>query len=375
MFRGKDMDKKRQEIIRKLRKTIISSGYVDIYLTYGTLHSVGTVHPILRKQYIVFPDTVKSWVNLFLLNKPCPRSFFETLFSEDELQQLCEMGIIKNQVDGRISSPLVLMPYRGYLIFFERRNPGKDIKVYMGDDSLALASHLMPPQGGRCLDLCTGSGIQALVCSSHSKVVVGVDLQKKAVEVATLNTYLNQVDHKVSIRHGNLYNAVATEQFDFICANPPLLPAPSDLKSPIVAGGGEDGLSLSHKILKGLTHHLVPGGICQILGTCLGDAKSPFVEHSLIKLSKLSNCTFNVIFPAAHPIELMVNSLAGNSTIYCGEDFQISRDAYRNLFKKLKATHIYSFFITAIREIHKEPNVHIVPQYRTTKTGFWTIIG
>jgi methylase of polypeptide subunit release factors len=112
------------------------------------------------------------------------------------LADLISIGVFSEDENESISSPMVLFPYHGYLIFFERIKDGKDISVYMGDDSIALASHLTPPPGGHCLDLCTG----ALVCSSHSKEIIAVDLQKRAVEVATINTYLNMLEDRVSIR-------------------------------------------------------------------------------------------------------------------------------------------------------------------------------
>jgi hypothetical protein len=368
------MDNISVSAIRNLRKLIIFSGYTDVYLTYGNYHSQKVPHPILRKNYENFPLPLKKLVALFLLGKTCERSFIEDFFDEGELAALISIGVFFEDENESISSPLVLFPYHGYLIFFERFKDGKDISVYMGDDSIALASHLTPPPGGRCLDLCTGSGIQALVCASHSKEIIGIDLQKRAVEVAKINTYLNMLEDRISIHNGNLYHPVEGEKFDLICANPPLLPAPSDLKAPIVADGGEDALGITYQILQGLVDHLNPDGICQIIGTCLGDSEGPFISKKLDDLSKEIKCSINIVFPVSIPVDEWIGPLVANSKIYCNKALKTSRNAYNKLFHKLKATHMYTFYLTAIRHAFQKINVNVINQYKDTQLGSWNII-
>jgi hypothetical protein len=368
------MDKKSVGAVRNLRNFIIFSGYTDVYLTYGNYHSQKAPHSILRKNYENFPSPLKELVALFLLGESCERSFIENFFDEGALAALISIGVFSEDERESISSPLVLFPYHGYLIFFERFKNGKDISVYMGDDSIALASHLTPPPGGRCLDLCTGSGIQALVCSSHSREIIGVDLQKRAVEVATINTYLNMLEDRVSIRNGNLYNPVEGEKFDLICANPPLLPAPSNLKAPIVADGGEDALGITYQILQGLVDHLNPNGICQIIGTCLGDSEGPFILKKLNDLSKEIKCSINMTFPVSMPVDEWIGPLAANSKIYCNKALKTSRNAYKKSFDKLKTTHMYPFYLTTIKHASQRIDVNVIKQYKDTQLGFWNII-
>lgn len=225
------------------------------------------------------------------------------------------------------------------------------------------------------MDLCTGSGIQALMCASHAKGTVAVDIQERAVELATLNVYLNRLENRVKIQKGNLYDAIGGNRFDFICANPPLLPSANRLKSPLVAAGGEDGLDLTRQILYGLPNHLVPGGTCQMLGTSLGDERGPFLEQELNQLSTFLNCSFIAIFTIAYPLSWMLNPLAGNSSIFCGENFKKARLAYQKLFERFNASHIFPFYLTAVHEKGRKPEVSILPQYRTTWDGFWTVNG
>lgn len=359
--------------IRKLRSLVILSSYTDVYLTYGICHSQKVPHPVLKKNYEKFPSPLKELVTLFLLGDSCKLSSLEKYLSKEEISAFVTLGVFSEEENQSIVSPLVLMPYHGYLIFHERFRDGKDISVYMGDDSIALASHLTPPPGGRCLDLCTGSGIQTLVCSSHANEVIGVDIQKRAVEVATINTYLNMQENRISIHKGNLYSPVKGEKFDLICANPPLLPAPSNIKAPICADGGEDALEITYKILEGLVDHLNHGGICQIIGTCLGDKERPFMIKDMKKLSKEIKCNINITFPVSMPVERWVGPLAANSLIYCNKNIKRSQAAFRKLFQKLRATHLYTFYLTAIKTTSNKFEVNSINQYKDSKLGLWNI--
>ncbi|MGB0911678.1 MAG: methyltransferase [Nitrospirales bacterium] len=271
-----------------LGSIIIKCGYADLYPIYGSLHSEGP-RPLVTigKQVQDFPEPLRSFVQLFLLGLSCPTVTIESCFnSQEEFFELIRARIFIVNDDDTVSSPLVLLIFMGYLVFFERRTVGKDIQCYMGDDSLALASHLMPPLQGQCLDLCTGSGIQALLSSSRARRVIGVDLQDRAVEIATMNCELNGCGEHVEFRKGNLFLAIEDEQFDFICANPPLLPGAENLRNPIVADGGHDGLEIIRTIIQGLPSHLNIGGRSQVIGTALGDGKGPYCIDEFAKLSK-----------------------------------------------------------------------------------------
>jgi SAM-dependent methyltransferase len=361
----------------RLKNFILSTPYVDVYLTYGPLPctSEGAWHQALARQHKDFPSPLSQLVSLFLIGKSCRESFLRKNFSDEEMGAFFCSGIIEtDQTEPEfIKSKYVLMPYMGHLIFFERKRRGRDISVYLGEDSLALGAHLMPTRNGRCLDLCTGSGIQAILCASHAKQVIAVDLQGEAVKIASINACLNGLEDKLTVRRGDLFEPVNAEKFDFICANPPLLPAPKNLKSPMVAASGEDGLSLNIKILMGLPEHLEDGGVCQLIGTSLGDDSGPFLMDRLNTLKTVIGCSINAVFPVAVPINKIMNALAANSSLYCGERFERSRASYECVFKKMNATFLYPFFLRAIHQKGAITSVTHVAQYRTTKRGFWGV--
>lgn len=73
----------------------------------------------------------------------------------------------------------------------------------------------------RVLDLGTGSGILAIVAASLGHNVVATDLNPVAIKCARLNAERARLTGSVEVRHGDLFQPVAGEQFDLIVWNPP----------------------------------------------------------------------------------------------------------------------------------------------------------
>ena len=120
----------------------------------------------------------------------------------------------------------------------------------------------------RVLDLCAGSGAIGLSIKSlvPGAEVTLSDLSTGALEVVKKNAHALEVE--VSIRHGDLFEAVGKERFDLIASNPPYIRA-SEMASlqrevqfePAMAlDGGLDGLDFYRRIAAGAAEHLNPGG-------------------------------------------------------------------------------------------------------------------
>jgi release factor glutamine methyltransferase len=77
------------------------------------------------------------------------------------------------------------------------------------------------------LDLCTGSGVLAVVAAqSGAGRVTALDVSRRALAATRLNARLNGV--RVRTVRGDLFDAVARERFDVIVSNPPYLVSASD---------------------------------------------------------------------------------------------------------------------------------------------------
>jgi release factor glutamine methyltransferase len=83
-----------------------------------------------------------------------------------------------------------------------------------------LSGEMVPP-GAAVLDLGTGSGIGAIFAARWASRVVATDINPTAVRCTHINTLAHHLEHKIEIRHGDLFEAVGAERFDVILFNPP----------------------------------------------------------------------------------------------------------------------------------------------------------
>ena len=125
------------------------------------------------------------------------------------------------------------------------------------------------PEGGRALDLCTGSGCLGISLALERKgtAVVATDLSEDALAVARENAAA--LGAVVEFAAGDLWAAAhAGPPFDVIVSNPPYIPAkelaglPREVRrEPCIAlDGGEDGLAVLRRIVTGAPARLAPGG-------------------------------------------------------------------------------------------------------------------
>lgn len=78
--------------------------------------------------------------------------------------------------------------------------------------------------GCNVLDMGTGSGALAILAAETSDRVVAVDVNPTAVACAKLNCSRLDLDRKIEVREGDLFEPVAgNERFDLILFNPPFL--------------------------------------------------------------------------------------------------------------------------------------------------------
>jgi release factor glutamine methyltransferase len=119
------------------------------------------------------------------------------------------------------------------------------------------------------LDMGTGSGICAVFAARYARRVVAVDINAAAVRCAGINALLNHREHKIEVRHGDLFAAVPGERFDLILFNPPFLRGtPRDDRDR--AWRSSD---VAERFAAGLGAHLKPGGAALMLLSTFGDGR------------------------------------------------------------------------------------------------------
>lgn len=199
---------------------------------------------------------------LFLLGIRVAEAPLLEWMSELALEGLLQQGLLRREPQGwRALSELY--PCLGKLIFTDR-HLSTDFHaqhVYeLGTDSYVLARVTPRKTGQRALDLCTGSGVHAILATDHHSQVVAVDLNPRALQFARFNAAFNEVESRCNFLQGDLYQPLSPElRFDLITANPPFVPT-GGMEMELHRGAGRDGEEVSRRLVEGLPDHLKVGG-------------------------------------------------------------------------------------------------------------------
>jgi methylase of polypeptide subunit release factors len=192
-----------------------------------------------------------------------------------------------DELDSKQSSIILVTDLHPKVLSRTTVGEGEDGAVmYIGPDSLALLqclpleSHLDSLKGMsendetfRVLDLCTGSGIQAISTLCALKLfkpdasAILVDVNDRALRFSRFNALLNNIgDDRISTVKTNLVNSqhdfLVHKTFDIILSNPPFIPTPDtsqviEKRYGLFSSGGVDGeavllsvISMSKRLLK-----------------------------------------------------------------------------------------------------------------------------
>jgi release factor glutamine methyltransferase len=121
-------------------------------------------------------------------------------------------------------------------------------------------------RGARILELCAGPAFAGIaVARSSGAHLTAVDVSRRAVLNARVNAFLNRV--AIDARCGDLFDAVAGEQFDLILANPPYVPGEPPPRTGAARAweAGADGRAVLDEICTRAPDHLRPGGVVLIV--------------------------------------------------------------------------------------------------------------
>jgi hypothetical protein len=228
--------------------------------------------PIYREEKLAVRDSQAIAIDLFLLQGAIPLTELDRLFDQADQAALVRAGLLLLDEPGIARARASLFPIGNHLIFSDHAwpslpHPGyeqvpPDQVMFIGKDSRWLGRATARRPVGAALDLCTGSGIQALLAASHSRRVVAVDINPRAVQCARFNCQASGVNN-IEVRLGDLYEPVGDASFDLITANPPFVPSPRD--SLKYRDGGRSGEDVQSRIIAGLPQYLAPGGMAQMV--------------------------------------------------------------------------------------------------------------
>ena len=228
--------------------------------------------PVYRQEKLTVRDPQASAIDLFLLQGAIPLTELDHLFDQASQAVLVRCGLLLLDEPGVARARASIFPVGDRLIFSDHAwpslpHPGcmnvpSNQVMFVGTDSRWLARATMRRPVGAALDLCTGSGIHAVLAAAHSKRVVAVDINPRAVKCTCFNSQASGANN-VEALLGDLYEPVGSESFDLITANPPFVPSPRD--SLKYRDGGRSAEEVQRRIIAGLPKHLAPGGMAQMV--------------------------------------------------------------------------------------------------------------
>jgi carbamoyltransferase len=224
-----------KEALGALRAILVHAGYTEstVCELLG-IESLQRIEPTYLRYYdrSVLPKSdLGDFIRFFLLRVALSLERLKKLFGSQCLDSLIRLGVVRRRGDEWASAVDLYCAEDLFIATDHRHMVHDDDQLdetpvgHIGADSLGLV-YAAPRYPVECaLDLCTGSGIQALVSSRYTKEVVGVDINPRAVRFARFNADLNGVGN-ATFAVGDLYAPVGGRKFDLILATPTLLATP-----------------------------------------------------------------------------------------------------------------------------------------------------
>lgn len=287
------------------------------------------------------------------------------------IDPLCELGILQRLEAGTVRMPDMTFSHMLGLWLFLQREVGNP-SAYFGDDTIGLACRVRAPIGGTSLDFCAGPGTQGLIASRTAKRVTLVETNPVAAAIARLNVAANRASN-VTVLWADLATCKFSDQFDHVTANPPLLPVPQDLDYPFVGNGGEDGLSVTRKILARLPELLKPTGRAQIIGVGLGSDKHlSFLEPlqdaaSQFGLGVIVTVVGRVpVAPGTPYFDGLVQTVVSTSQVEAAR----ASASYSELILRNEASQLCSF---ALQVTHGDGAVAVHDLSKNNRFGLWQV--
>lgn len=306
----------------------------------------------IKRETKKIDNNLARLICFFSLGEPIERDFLEECLGDEAIQHFKQLDILNYDDSNAWLNNYILTSYCNCYflvsnVYYYPTNQNNEQKPYIGIDTYWLSRMVVNRTHGRVLDLCTGSGIQGILAAKTSTYVVGVDIDLKSVLIAQFNIVLNEVDDRMEVHQGDLYNAIdEAERFDFILANPPFIPIPNSIEFPISGDGGEDGMQLIKRIVCGYDKYLKFDGEGIMIGQAIGDSEHLLLEKELIYLLKHFSAQLivngkTIIENQANGFAILANRINSNT----GELAQ--SEMWIEMYKRLGAEYFYNFTLNA----------------------------
>ena len=277
-------------------------------------------------------DTLDALTWLLLEGRALQQEASAALLPPGLAGLLAEFELLEQSADG-MRCPLALYPAEKLYVLSDRVSDASD-SVYPAIEGNSRRFMDVIPRD-KCdafLDLCTGSGIAALVAArDFTTQAFACDLGARAAKFADFNRRLNGLTN-LEVKQGNLYEPFTGRKFDCIVSHPPHVPVlkPKNLFS----DGGDDGEQVGKQIVQSLPQYLEPGGEFCLLSMGLDTKDAPFEQRARNWLGD-ANQEFDIAFVARKSVEpsefITASVMRGAAAL---EDV----DRWKDLFRRRGAT-------------------------------------
>jgi release factor glutamine methyltransferase len=162
------------------------------------------------------------------------------------------------------------------------------------------------------LDVCTGSGIQAIAAAQLGHRVVAVDIEREAVIATRRNAWASGVE--IETCEGDLFEPVRGWRFDVVLANPPYVPTPQGAEHAKWCDGGADGREVIDRICREARSVLAARGKLWMVHSSLADIE--------LTLARLDEAGFSSEIVAREDLSLGPVSMARRDHLIAGGHLQ-----------------------------------------------------
>jgi methylase of polypeptide subunit release factors len=358
---------------RRLKEFLLDSGILKIALSSGCASGNNSRLATLVPQ---LPSGLQSWIKFLFFSSKIPRQLLNEVIPGIVLDKLIFDGIIDLNEDKTCSlGNLTLRILNGYIFLAENTSSPE---VYFGEDSVALFYYNLYTPGKIGLDLCSGSGIQAITMSGSFDRVIAVEINCRACSVAKLNVALNGLTHKIEVVNNDNTDFLQQSELKFshICFNPPLLPGCSQYHLPFVADGGVSGMEITNKIVSEALPRLALNGSIEFIGVVLSSLDEINWGETLSELIAKKNSNFNLqaTLTSVHPLargETFFDSLVLTSVLNTGSNYEQIATAYESHFRKLEAKSAFFFSFRIVNSTKYPSFVADLSIKERGRNSFW----
>lgn len=254
------------------------------------------LYHVLRPAWIAdLRDDFDLLVALFLDQARIPIDRAAQVLGSPHVDTLLSLSVLAREDDALYTTLRLLPCYQHTYIITDAPRRRRDINpvMFLWGESYVLAGVVPREPRARALDLCTGSGVHAILASKHCREVTAVDISPRAVQIAQFNAALNRAEN-VEVLRGDLYEPLPAQAFDLILANPPYNPEKASAAGQNFWSGGSSGAELLARIVQGLPERLAEHGTAWII-TLMPNPRHKTSADSLRDWLGAAHSSFDVV--------------------------------------------------------------------------------